>query len=235
MYKEEECQFVKGRFYTDASRINEDHPDSIRLGWAFVVLNPHNHVVAVARGVPPCYVEDIPGAEAWALLQAATIATLGSTFYSDCKSCVDAVHAGATDSCGPTRPLAIIYRLLFSQLDDVPASSVIWMPAHTIEGKVGKTQLSNGAVLTHPDRQANQRADEEAKAAARQYALPTGVLDDIQHKARVVAESAKWLGHATWLATHADPPMTRDSDASRITANLSQSSLFRDKTHRQQK
>ena len=53
VYKEEACQFVKGRIYTDASRINDDHPDSIRLGWAFVVLNPHNHVVAVARGVPP--------------------------------------------------------------------------------------------------------------------------------------------------------------------------------------
>ena len=30
--------FIKGHVYTDASRIHEYHPDTMRLGWAFVVL-----------------------------------------------------------------------------------------------------------------------------------------------------------------------------------------------------
>ena len=219
-------QFVKGRIYTDASRIDDDHPDALRLGWAFVVLDSLNHVTAVARGVPPHFVDDIPGAEAWALLQAATVALPGSTFYSDCKSCVDAVKAGRTAACGPHRPLARVYGMLFTQLDDVPVESVVWMPAHTAECKVGKTVLSNGALLTHPDRQANQRADTEAKAAARQYALSPDVIQDVQHKARVVLESAKWLGHATWLATHGQPPAPRDSEASKMAAKVARSNNF---------
>ena len=211
---------VKGRIYTDASRVDDDHPDTMRLGWAFVVLNDHNHVVAVASGVPPHYVDDIPGAEAWALLQAATVALPGSEFYSDCKVVVDAVHLGRELACGPNRPLTRILNLLFVQLDDVPSQSVVWMPAHTSEAKVGVAVLSNGAALTHPDRQSNQRADTEAKAAARLYAVHPDVMEDVRHKARVVEESAKWLGHATWLATHGQPTAPRDSQASRIAANI---------------
>ena len=43
-----------------------------RLGWAFVVLAPGTATVAaLARGVPPSWIENISGAEAWALLKAA--------------------------------------------------------------------------------------------------------------------------------------------------------------------
>ena len=226
IHKEDQCDFVQGRIYTDASRVDDDHPDTMRLGWAFVVLDRLNHVTAVARGVPPHFVDDIAGAEAWALLQAATVSLPGSTFYSDCKSCVDLVHAGPLVACGPKKPLARTFKLLFARLDDVPPEAVVWMPAHTAEHKVGESRLSNGDLLTHPDRNANQRADTEAKAAARVYALSREVILDVQHKARVVQETAKWLGHATWLATHGEPPAPRDSEASRATAMLAKASQF---------
>ena len=83
-----------GTVYTDGSRIHDDHPDTRRLGWSFVVLNGAGHVIAAARGSPPAYVHDIPGAEAWAILQASAFALPGCTFWSDCKPCVDALHAG---------------------------------------------------------------------------------------------------------------------------------------------
>ena len=51
-------------------------------------------MIAVASGVPPSHVEDVSGAEAWALAQATGIADYDSTFRVDCRSCVDAVHAG---------------------------------------------------------------------------------------------------------------------------------------------
>ena len=203
------------RIFTDGSLLDGGWDGCQALGWAFVVLNSHNHVTAVARGVPPHYVEDIPGAEAWALLEAATVALPGSSFYSDRRPCVDAVHAGRAAPCGPSRPLAGVFNMLFARLDDVPTHSVVWMPAHTAQCKVGEAVLSNGALLTHPDRLANQRADSEAKTAARQFALDPEVISDVQHKARVVFDSACWLGHATWLATHGEPPMARDSEASR--------------------
>ena len=120
VHNEKSSQYIKGRIYTDASRVDDDHPDTVRLGWAFVVLDSRNHVTAVARGVAPHFVEDIPGAEAWALLQVATIAMPGSTFYTDCKACVDLLHAGRGVACGPNRPLARVFNMLFTQLDDAP-------------------------------------------------------------------------------------------------------------------
>ena len=44
---------IHGRVYTDGSRIHDVHPDTLRLGWAFVVLDRQEQVVAIARGVPP--------------------------------------------------------------------------------------------------------------------------------------------------------------------------------------
>ena len=123
-------------------------------------------------------------------------------------------------ACGPKKPLARTFKLLFARLDDVPPDAVVWMPAHTAEHKVGVSRLSNGELLTFPDRNANQRADAEAKAAARQFAVSREIIQDVQHKTRVVTETAKWLGHATWLATHGEPPAPRDSEASKAMAKL---------------
>ena len=67
-----------GEVYTDSSRMCNGHPDTIRLGWAFVAVNENNVGTAIARGTPPSFVEDIPAAEAWALYQATTFASLGT-------------------------------------------------------------------------------------------------------------------------------------------------------------
>ena len=135
----------------------------MRLGWAFVVLDRLKHVFAIARGVPPEHVRDIPGAEAWALLQATTIALAGSTFKSDCKPCVDAIHAGRSWTCDARRTLARIFRQMFIHIDDVPTSNFTWMPSHTSMAKVGNVRLSNGQLLSHADRRANMLADDHAK------------------------------------------------------------------------
>ena len=51
-----------------------------RLGWAFVALDAEDKIAAIARGIPPKWIHDIPGAEAWALCQAGSAAEPGSTF-----------------------------------------------------------------------------------------------------------------------------------------------------------
>ncbi len=43
---------------------------------------------------------------------------------------------------------------------------IAWIPAHSCEADVGEAELSNGARLTHIDRDANAEADRLAKAAA---------------------------------------------------------------------
>ena len=102
-----------GTFYTDGSRIHDLHPDTIRFGWSFVVLDRNNHTIAAAHGSAPAFVTDIPGAEAWAILQAVGVAVLGSSFRSDCKPCIDAILAGQKWACAASRPLARIFNLIF--------------------------------------------------------------------------------------------------------------------------
>ena len=209
---------ISGSVYTDGSRIHDVHPDTMRLGWAFVVLDRHNHVVAIARGVPPEHVRDIPGAEAWALLQATSIALAGSTFKSDCKPCVDAIHAGRSWACDARRPLARIFKQMYIHIDDVPTSNFTWMPSHTSMAKVGHTRLGNGQLLSHTDRRANMLADDQAKTAAATYATTEELRTDLHRHNMIVKDTARWIGHATWAANNHNPAGRRDSDASRAAA-----------------
>jgi hypothetical protein len=50
----------RGRVYTDGSGLDGPTPLLARNGWAFVVLNESNEVIASASGVPPDWIEDIP-------------------------------------------------------------------------------------------------------------------------------------------------------------------------------
>ena len=209
---------VGGVIYTDGSRRFNHHPDTQRLGWSLVVLDKCNHVVAIARGATPDYVDDIPGAEAWAILQAAAIAAPGSVYRSDCKPCVDAIHAGRAWACAANRPLARIYKQLFHHIDDVPAASFVWMPSHTSAANVDRTRLSNGKFLSHTDRRANALADKHAKIAAASFAVSRQQRDKLREQDKVVTEAARWLGWATWAATHDNDSGGRDSVASRAAA-----------------
>lgn len=75
----------KGKVYTDGSRLDGPTPLLARNGWAFAVLDDDNVIIATASGLPPEWVDDIPGTEAWALAQAGLHAELGCTFYVDCQ------------------------------------------------------------------------------------------------------------------------------------------------------
>jgi len=53
--------FFRGRVYSDGSRLDGPTPLLARNGWAFVVLNEADEIIAAASGIPPDWVEDIPG------------------------------------------------------------------------------------------------------------------------------------------------------------------------------
>ena len=74
---EPEGGMIQGTIYTDGSAL--DGPSSVlmRCGWAFVAVDSEGNITASAYGVPPPWVDDIGGAEAWALLQAAMRAMPG--------------------------------------------------------------------------------------------------------------------------------------------------------------
>ena len=58
-----------GTVYPDGSARDGPIPELVRLGWAVVVLDDRCNILAAAFGVPPPWIVDIGGAEAWALYQ----------------------------------------------------------------------------------------------------------------------------------------------------------------------
>ena len=65
------------------------------------------------------------------MLMAATHSLLGSSFHSDCKCVVDALHRGVKWATGPRRPLARLYAWIFAAMDDTNLREMVsWIPAH---------------------------------------------------------------------------------------------------------
>ena len=62
---------LEGTAYTDGSFLDGPVVELGRCGWSFVVLNDQGQATAAAYGVPPPWIEDIGGSEAWAVLQVA--------------------------------------------------------------------------------------------------------------------------------------------------------------------
>ena len=175
----------KGVFYPDGSRLDGPNDLIARNGWSFVAINEHNVVVAAAYGVTPDWVTDIPGAEAWAIYQCSLVSDPGSTYRSDCKPCCQAIWRGINRSTTGDRKHARIFTLMAPCVDDIPASSYVWMPAHTTVADIGRAQLSDGSFLTTADRDANDLADKLAKKAG------VTTRPDSQSSLRFSAPSAK--------------------------------------------
>ena len=77
---------VYGKVYSDGSRIDAEVDQAVaRLGWSAVVVDDSGRTVASAKGIPPEWIIDIPGAEAWAILQGIGMVMPGSPFRVDCK------------------------------------------------------------------------------------------------------------------------------------------------------
>ena len=102
---EPEGGIITGDVYPDGSALDGPVKELMRCGWSFVVVTA-GVITAVARGVPPPWITDIEGAEAWALLQAALRAIPGRcTFKGDCKSCIDMIKAGLAVATSARRSL----------------------------------------------------------------------------------------------------------------------------------
>ena len=115
-------------------------------------------------------------------------------------------------------------RHIFNNIDDVDRSAIVWMPAHTATKDIGNVYISNGQPLTSIDRYSNAIADKHAKVAAARYAAHEDVVKTLEQYYDDVVEALKWLGLASWTATHAEiagVPAVRDSDASRLKADVS--------------
>ena len=186
--------------YTDGSRL--DGPSSLlaRLGWAFVVLDNQGMVVAAAAGVPPPWIDSIPGAEAWAILQAITRCGATVRIVSDCKPCVDFIKAGERVATAASRPLARVFRLIFQVLPhDWSPTLIDWMPSHMSTDCIGSVRTINGHPLTVVDIEANALADSFAKYAVHEHRAPEDVREFVQEHNERVRLTAIWIANAAYL------------------------------------
>ncbi len=206
---------VRGRFYTYGSRLDRPTALLARNGWAFVAVDVQGQVLASAHGLPPPWIVDIPGAEAWALLQAAMVAELGSEYRLDCEPCVNAVKRGKAWATAAARPLARVFGLVFSAIDDTPPEAFARMPSHCGLDEVGKARLSDGTLLADIDRRSNALADEHAKAAVEVHRVPLDVRREVKNAAERVRSIAMWLGRVTHLASSRPGLQRRDTEATR--------------------
>ena len=111
--------------YSDVSRLDGPATLLARNGWAFVVLDANCVIIATACGVPPEWITDIPGTEAWAVIQAAFGAELGCSYTVDCEPCVKAFHMGRAAACAGNRALARANSILHDALDDTHVEAMM--------------------------------------------------------------------------------------------------------------
>ncbi len=207
---------IHGRVYTDGSAVDNTDEVLRRLGWAFVVLDVHGNIVAAARGTVPRWVRDVPGAEAWALLQALIVAEAGGCwFYVDCKPCVDAMKRGVKWATAAQRPHARVNGMLHAAADDTPAERFVWLPSHLRSCDVGAVTRGDGVPVTAEDKRGNDAADRHAKAAAASVRVDATTRRAMAEHDEAVAALARWLAEATHRANHGLGFPARDTEADR--------------------
>ena len=188
--------------YLDGSML--DGPDRLvgRTGWGFCALDERGQVVAAAFGVPPWWVQDIHGAELWALYVAMSVTMLGARYRSDRLAVVQTFQAGHREATAASVELARLWSMVFAACDDYDRPEVqvdlAWMPSHTSPADVGRAYLSNGELLTECDRSGNERADLLAKRGAKLHRLPTQIKRAIDGRVQL----ATWAAHSLGIATH---------------------------------
>ena len=129
-------------------------------------------------------------------------------------------------ACSSKRPLARVLNKLFDNKGAIEDSDFVWLPAHTSGADVGRLRRSDGQLLTASDRRFNAAVDLHAKLAAAQYAVDGQALGGLAVYMNEIVQSLKWLGIATYEATHQTTTAlgdfssnARHSDASRAAAN----------------
>ena len=132
---------LEGTFYMDGSCYESNISELARCGWGFVCIDEGGEIVGSAYGTCPPWVDDIGGAEAWAMLQVSLCSMPGrDPYWSDCLPLVQAVHKGSQVGTDPTHPRARVHSLLMAALEDTDPGCIGWMPSHLEKDDVGRAR-----------------------------------------------------------------------------------------------
>ncbi len=209
---------AEGVVYPDGSGQDGRDARVARLGWAFVAVDAAGAITAVARGLPPPWIDDVAGTESRVVLQAAARAAAPLQYRIDCQPCVQAVLNGRKWATAAHRTHARVHGLLHEAVATTQEANFVWMFAHTRPDEVGKVLKGNGVPITNIDWMGNDQADAHAKLAVEAHRVPLVVRKRLADWDREVMQLARWVGLATHLANHLPEYPYRDSVASRAMA-----------------
>ncbi len=197
--------------YTDGSLIDGDL-GCPTIAWAFVAVNRAGEHVAEAHGLVPCWVTCINGAEAWALLMAASCALPGSCFVTDSMMCFNNLRRGPRHALHPRNRLARVWKRLHHIFDDVDDQALLrWMPSHSTAANLGSRLDSDGRPITRRDLDGNARADVLAKEMVHRHRAPLRHRAELAACSDVIIKLAKYVGWSTWAANNSPAPPRRDA------------------------
>jgi len=211
-------------WYVDGSMVDGKWQGTARTGFGIVIVGPDGGVRGIALGSPPSWVTSAAGAEAWALLEVLQVSPGTPKIVTDCLGLIQQLERGGTDATGSRRPLARLWRLIFSVLDgQVPQEwlhrEFVWMGSHSSKAAIGRAQKSNGEVVSATDWRANRLADGLAKMAAGRFRVPEELRRLLRTADRLVEYSAAALGMQTHAANNYQHTAWRD-DGTAYTTKL---------------
>ena len=201
--------------YTDGSMLDGPTKQLGRVGFGFAAVDAQGQITAEAYGTPPDWIDSVPGAETWALLEALRNMTPGAKIRSDCESVVNRFKKGKKAATKSDVKLARLWGMIFDRCDCYadPAKDVdiVWMPAHTSKWSVGRARKGDGTRLTPEDRLGNAAADLLAKQGARLHRVPEHIRQKVATAERVALRAALQLGVTTNAANNVKQ-LCRNSD-----------------------
>ena len=158
-------------------------------------------------GFPPVWVKGAAGAAAWTLAQVLRDCGDVPDVVTDCLNLVLVLATGRERATGATAPLARIWGLIFTALDDeerkrAARERLCWMGAHGAQHNIGVARKSDGSRVTALDWRANRLADALAKRAAAGVRLPRAMLNLLVVGGAAAGYSFAKLGTVTYAANH---------------------------------
>jgi hypothetical protein len=195
------------KWYIDGSLFNGLKPFAKRTGFGVVVTSSCGDLLAYGNGVPPDWVKDASGAEAWALAVVLRMCPALPDTTTDCLNLVRGLESGRAAVTDAASPLARIWADIFRSLDDEccqqrTITNLRWMPAHGAQHSIGVATKSDGVAISPLDWRANRLVDALAKLAAQESKVPKEALELADSATAAVSFAMAKLGAVTHAANH---------------------------------
>ena len=171
--------------YIDGSATDPTEPEISRLGFALAIVNSDGHLCALANGVPPPWIQDSAGSEAWALYVVLSLSASAPAIITDCLGLLQRLKDGPERATSESQPHARLWGMIFHILDSAEQvalciSKLSWMPSHTARHAIDNRIKSDGIPVSTVNWRGNRLVDAAAKFAANAHRLPCETRCDLK-------------------------------------------------------